>query len=98
MKKSTHTADYAQLRRELRDIRQKSHHSQRDLASMLGVPHSWVAKVENGERRIDLIEFFEFVTACGEAPLDAVKRLLRESRRFQLTRGRGGSHRDDRTI
>ena len=41
------------------------------------VPHSWVAKVENGERRIDLIEFWWFVSACGVDPL-AVFEGLRE--------------------
>jgi hypothetical protein len=35
------------------------------LAARLKVPHSWVAKVENGERRIDLVEFCWFVEACG---------------------------------
>jgi hypothetical protein len=28
------------------------------------VPHSWVAKVENGERRIDLVEVGWFLGAC----------------------------------
>jgi len=39
--------------------------SQRALATRLRVPHSWVAKVESGERRLDTVEFIEFAQACG---------------------------------
>jgi transcriptional regulator with XRE-family HTH domain len=65
MEKSVHTPEYRALRIELQRIRAEAGLSQRDLAAKLGTPHSWVAKVENGERRIDLIEFCWFVAACG---------------------------------
>jgi len=39
------------------------------LAERLGVAHTWVAKVETGERRLDLIEFRWFCDACGADPL-----------------------------
>ena len=44
----------------------------------LGTPHSWVAKVENGERRIDLVEFCWFVAACGQDPNAVFRELLRQ--------------------
>jgi DNA-binding transcriptional regulator YiaG len=56
MEKSTHTTEYAALRAELLAARKSADLSQRDLATILKVPHSWVAKVESGERRIDLVE------------------------------------------
>jgi transcriptional regulator with XRE-family HTH domain len=65
MRKSIHTPEYAALRAHLHKIRTDAGLSQRDLAARLKVPHSWVAKVENGERRIDLVEFCWFVGACG---------------------------------
>lgn len=68
MRKSTHTPEYAALRRRLTQIRTAAGKSQRDLASALKVPHSWVAKIESGERRIDLIEFAWFCAACGNSP------------------------------
>jgi transcriptional regulator with XRE-family HTH domain len=65
MKKSVHTSEYAALRRGLREAREGAGLSQRGLAARLKVPHSWVAKVETGERRLDVLEFIEFVRACG---------------------------------
>ena len=80
MEKSVHTPDYRVLRSELRNVRAAAGVSQRDLAARLGVPHSWVAKVENGERRIDLVEFCWFASACGADPLAVFEGLLRRTR------------------
>jgi len=92
MKKSVHTPEYASLRSELRDARDKAGLSQRELATRLKVPHSWVAKVENGERRIDLVEFCWFISACGIDPLPASQRLLRQivARSPQAPPAKGG--------
>src|SRR5260370_13987094 len=76
MEKSTHTPEYAALRSELCSSRKSAGLSQRDLAARLKVPHSWVAKVESGERRIDLVEFCWFVSACGIDPHAVTERLL----------------------
>lgn len=76
MRKSTYSGEYASLRRGLVRIRSRAGLAQRDLAKLLDVPHSWVAKVESGERRIDLIEFAWFCNACGiSAAAEAVKLL-----------------------
>ena len=77
MRKSTHTAEYRALRARLAEMRAGARLSQRGLAERIGVPHTWVAKVESGERRIDLIEFSWFCAACGVNPGDAAQRLLR---------------------
>jgi len=86
MEKSVHTAEYATLRSELRSAREAAGLSQRDLAARLKVPHSWVAKVETGERRIDLIEFCWFTSACGIDPLAPFERLMRKTRSLQAGR------------
>ncbi|MCX5659762.1 MAG: helix-turn-helix transcriptional regulator [Planctomycetota bacterium] len=75
MQKSIHTADYKELRELLRATRTEAGLSQRDVAAVLKVPHSYVAKVEMGERRIDLVEFCHFLTACGADPVPALTRL-----------------------
>jgi transcriptional regulator with XRE-family HTH domain len=76
MEKSTHTPEYAALREELLSARSKAALSQRQLADRLAVSHSWVAKVESGERRVDLIEFCWIMLACDGDPHAAFKRLL----------------------
>ena len=76
MRKSTHTAEYGALRARLVAVRSAAGLSQRALAERLRVPHSWVAKVEAGERRIDLIEFGWFCSACSAAPADEAAALL----------------------
>jgi transcriptional regulator with XRE-family HTH domain len=46
--------------------------TQRSLAAKLRKPHSYVWKVEAGERRIDPIEFVGWCRACDVNPADAV--------------------------
>ena len=76
MRKSTHTAEYAALRARLVAVRTAAGLSQRALAERLRVPHSWVAKVEAGERRIDLVEFAWFCAACDVSAVDEARAVL----------------------
>lgn len=76
MEKSVHTKQYRDLRAALRAMREGADLSQRDLAAKLKVPPSWVAKVESGERRLDLVEFCWFAQACGQVPTNVLARLL----------------------
>ncbi|WP_174998162.1 helix-turn-helix domain-containing protein [Burkholderia lata] len=57
--KSTHTPQYRALLDHLIAARKASGLSQAELAARLGRPQSFVAKIEVGERRIDVIEFLE---------------------------------------
>jgi len=52
----------------LRSARDEAGLSQRDLARRLDVHPSWVAKVELGERRLDVIEFVQVARALGRDP------------------------------
>ena len=54
---------YSTLRALLRSLRHEAGVSQVELAKRLGVPQSFVSKVESGERRIDLIELRRICTA-----------------------------------
>jgi transcriptional regulator with XRE-family HTH domain len=76
MKKSVHTGEYALLLERLGELRGKAGISQRELGRRLGVPHTWVAKVESGERRIDLIEFGWFCAGCGAVASREAERLF----------------------
>lgn len=87
MEKSTHTPEYAALRSELRAARDNAGLTQRDLAARLKVPPSWIAKVESGERRIDLVEYCWFIAACDTDPVPLSTKLLRL---FMKRRASGG--------
>jgi transcriptional regulator with XRE-family HTH domain len=89
MQKSVHTKEYKALRAELRAARERAGLSQRDLAAKLGVPHSWVAKVEAGERRIDVVELAWFFSACGEDAAATVSSLVGRFGRGATQKGRG---------
>ena len=81
MEKSVHTTAYADLRAALRSLRETAELSQRDLAGKLSVPHSWVAKVESGERRIDFIELCWVIEACGKNPVELLPTLVPAGKR-----------------
>jgi transcriptional regulator with XRE-family HTH domain len=90
MDKSTHTSEYRVLRAALREVRAEAGLSQRDLAGRLAVPHSWVAKVESGERRIDAVEFCRFALACGSDPQPIFDRIAKAVEKSISRRSRKG--------
>lgn len=44
--------------------------SQRDLAERLGKPRSFVSKIENKERRLDMVELVAYAKGLGMTPGD----------------------------
>lgn len=64
----------------LTDARKESGVSQRELARRLGKTQSYVSKIENGQQRIDVLEFLDYARAIGKEPamlmfkLDALTR------------------------
>ena len=75
MKKSTHTPHYEAVTQCLIDMRAKAGITQRELADRLGREHSFVWRIEKGERRLDLVEFFWVCQALGQNPDTAYKKL-----------------------
>ncbi|WP_243468645.1 helix-turn-helix transcriptional regulator [Paraburkholderia sp. PGU19] len=49
--------------------------SQAELASRLGRPQSYIAKIEIGERRIDVVEFLELARVLGVSPASVLENL-----------------------
>jgi len=70
-----HTLAYRRLCEQLRDLRAASGLTNRALAAKMKRPHSFVYKVEHGERRIDPVEFVEWVKACGGDPKAEIGRI-----------------------
>jgi len=50
--------------------------NQTELAKALGQYQSFVARVETGERRVDLIEFLDLANAIGFDPKKAIAKLM----------------------
>lgn len=65
MRKSTYTTKYKKLIAGLRAARLESGITQVDLAKRLKRPQSFVAKYEQGERRLDVIEMLTVCDALG---------------------------------
>jgi transcriptional regulator with XRE-family HTH domain len=55
-------------RDHLRQLRLKVGMTQRDLAKALNREHGMVARIELGERRVDLLEAYELFIALGANP------------------------------
>jgi len=68
-----HRPAYRKLCKQLLGLRAEAGLSQRALAELLGKPHSYVAKVEHGDRRIDPVEFVAWCKACGADPSREIK-------------------------
>jgi transcriptional regulator with XRE-family HTH domain len=52
--------------------------TQRDLAAALGREHGMVARIELGERRVDLVEAYQLFGALGANPEREVAALMRK--------------------
>jgi transcriptional regulator with XRE-family HTH domain len=57
--------------------RHSAHLTQAAVAKKLKRPQSFVAKVEGGERRLDVIEFVDFVEAIEADPVKILRALLK---------------------
>ncbi|NVN37498.1 helix-turn-helix domain-containing protein [Komagataeibacter swingsii] len=75
MKKSLRTHRQLLLQSLLVEARKTGGMTQSELAAALGKPQSFVAKYENGERRIDVIEFVDITVALGVSSADLLVRL-----------------------
>ncbi len=68
MQKSLRTPRQQLLISLLVEARRARGMTQAEVALALGKPQSFVAKYENGERRIDVIEFVDIVAALDISP------------------------------
>ena len=64
------------FREHIRSLREKAGMTQRDLALALDREHGMVARIELGERRVDIIEVFELFEALGVDPRQQIVALM----------------------
>ncbi len=68
--RSVFTQDYNRFRQLLVEARKTAGLTQAELAVRLFRPQSFISKIERGERRLDVVEFFEVAQALG---IDAIQ-------------------------
>ncbi len=90
MRKSVHHGLHTSLRTTLIRARKNLGLSQRELAERMGITHSVIGKVETGDRRLDVIEFYEYTKALGLVPSETLFLLFYEHRGDDLRKfGKG---------
>ena len=72
MQKSVHTRQYRKFLQELVEARRAAGLTQQQLADKLKRPQSFVAKFENGERRLDVVEFLQIARLLGADPHEII--------------------------
>ena len=60
--------------------------TQRELAAKLKREQSFVARIEQGERRLDVLEFYWVCKACGVNPNKAADEVMRQFKRVDRKR------------
>lgn len=68
MKKTLFTPEYAKLIEWLKEARAERGLTMRELAVELDVPHSYVGKVEQCERKLDVLEYVRYCEALDLNP------------------------------
>lgn len=76
MEKSIYNKDYRAVLGWLRDRRKESGLTMREVGLRLGIHHSWVARIEQGDRRLDLAEYVLLCGAIGCNPHDGLTLLV----------------------
>jgi transcriptional regulator with XRE-family HTH domain len=76
MNKTIYTRQAECLRDTIVELRKKVGLSQRQLASKLERERNLVGRLEMGQRRLDVVEFYWLCKACGTNPKSAVRRLF----------------------
>lgn len=62
---SVYSEEYQRVISALKQARKARGITQAQLAEALGKPQSFIAKVENGERRLDVVEFVHLARLVG---------------------------------
>lgn len=77
MAKSIYSKKYGQFLDLLIEARKEADLTQVEVASRLGRPQSFVSKYENGERRLDVVEFLDVAKVLQCDPVRVLRNLTK---------------------
>ena len=83
MNKTIYTRQAELLRKTIVEMRQKAGLTQRQLATKLDRERNFVGRLEVGQRRLDLVEFFWFCEACKADPKTEASNLMQKLERIR---------------
>lgn len=75
--KQLRSPQHEELRRLLKERRQRAEMTQRDVAAKIGRPQRFISQIETGSHRVTVVEFLELAEAIGFDPSAAVRRLMK---------------------
>ena len=76
MPKSVYSVEGAILAKAMTDARKESGLHQAELAARLGKDQTIISNVERGQRRVDMIEFYEFAKAIRRDPVELYRKVV----------------------
>lgn len=77
MPKSVFSDAYALMLKNLIALRKERGLSQGDLAVRIGKEQPFISRIERGERRVDVVEFYALAQALGLEPTEAYAAVTR---------------------
>ncbi|MEX0643618.1 MAG: helix-turn-helix transcriptional regulator [Pirellulales bacterium] len=80
MTKSLHTPAYRKITEALKQMRLEAGVSQRELAKRLGQQLNYISRLEQGQRRLDLLEWTWLCEALGRDPVREGRNVLEKLR------------------
>lgn len=83
MRKSTHTPEYEYVLKKLVEMRKAAGLTNRQLAKKLERENSFVWRIEHGERRLDVVEFFWVCEALGQDAEEVYHELAKAFRKCE---------------
>ena len=81
MGKMSFDREYEVLRARMVEMRHAARITQRELALRMRRERSFVSRIEMGERRLDMVEFYRVCRACGQDPGAVARNLMRAFRK-----------------
>ncbi len=81
---SVYAEDYQYVIGMLKKARKKRGVTQAQLSEAFGRPQSFIAKVENGERRLDIVEFLHLARLLDLEPMDVINRIYSKYKPLKL--------------
>jgi transcriptional regulator with XRE-family HTH domain len=77
LSKQLRTTRHRRVMAALAEVRGEAGVTQRELARRLARAHSYVSRIEKGDRRLDVPEFIQWCDVLNADPVEVMRRIVR---------------------